>query len=258
MLDLKAKLHSAFLLICLILLSINIIGVSGLFSVTTVRSSSSEVGVAGYDYAITDARQLLNRSFEGVSAEALNLLVFNALEHNKTRRIGFQENWLLWFIGKFYPPSATTQYPERIASGGIGLCSEASLLLNHLAEQAGFDTRFAKFPAHITSEIKTPDGWRYFDPDYGIDYPVGFLEFSAEEVSLYIENELKQKGFDEGRINSYKEAVLVNGKFEVYSVDHPLSPSLFLLENVADWLVWVIPLLVFGLVWLKRINNNHK
>lgn len=242
----KRLFYYAIGLLCLSLLFINLYGVFSAHTHFERHSEESMIGVPGYDYSLDDSRSLLETSTIKRSPDELTSLVYRAIEHDKTRRIGVSENWLLWLLGEFYPAAATTQNPERIARGGSGLCSEASLVLNHLAAKAGFEARFAKFPAHIVSEIKTSLGWRYFDPDYGISYPVGFGEWSGLRAAAFIEQQLVKRGFSEERVDGYLRAVLVDGTVSVVSLDAPLSPRLFLLEVAADWFVWLLPIVLLG------------
>lgn len=86
-----------------------------------------------------------------------------------------------------------------------------------------------------------------------ISLPADISQWTTSTVSLYIANQLTEKGFDDRAISNYKSAIIRDNQINVVSVDGPLSPRLCIFEVTSDFLMWLIPLILLGVVRIKRV-----
>lgn len=206
--------------------------------------------VPGYSYQVQDTSRLqvmLEEPVGSFDIEGVNNLIFESIVHSDKRKVQIFENWLLWLGGKFYEPLSRTQDPRRIVSGEGGLCSEVSAVFNSIARLNGFETRFIGLGGHVVSEIKTDNGWRVVDPDYGITYPVGHEDLEKKRGVLLMRQLLKNRGYKEEIIDGYIRIFQSSADNTVTEVDVALSPRLHVIELAAEWLKWIIPMIIIFL-----------
>lgn len=181
--------------------------------------------------------------------------IFESIAHNDKRRISIFENYLLWLAGKFYYPLGKTQDPYRIVSGGEGICSEVSMLFNSIARLNGYEARFVGLNGHVVSEIKTDHGWYVVDPDYGVVYPVGLEVLESEAGIPMMTTMLSERGFSKATIQSYIQ-FFHSSEDNVIASGAALSPRLYLIERLSDWLKWIVPVLLIVLGGMIRKSHT--
>lgn len=203
--------------------------------------------IPGYDYPTQDSsklRSLLDRPMDTFDLVAVNDIISASLVHSDKRTIQLYENWLLWLGGKFYEPLSRTQDAERIVAGRGGLCSEVSAVMNRIAERNGLEARFIGLNGHVVSEIKTENGWRVADPDYGVTYAVGLGYLEGEHGPQTMKSALRGMGYNDKTIESYIKIFQSSEDNVVSDVGIALSPRLYRAEMIAEWLKWIIPVLL--------------
>lgn len=245
------------LLIGLLLVFINVF----LYKVSVVEPEVAVPGknaVAGYYYSIRDQSALsalLVEPSKNFNLEAVNTLIFESMIHSDARRIGFRENWLLWLMGHVHEPFAHTQDPKKIIAGGGGLCSEVTTVLKRIVEINGLQAHFVHLMGHTLLEVETKEGWRIADPDYGVTYSVGLKVLEGKEGADLIGKSLSAKGYSKDEVEHYIHAFQTAEDNLVSDASRQVeSPRLYMIEQWAEWLKWVIPVLfiVIGGVMMGR------
>ena len=216
-------------------------------SVIGKDNDNKEKAIPGYDYPTQDTsklRDLLDRPMDNFDLVAVNDIISASLVHSDKRTIQLYENWLLWLGGKFYEPLSRTQDAERIIAGRGGLCADVSEVMNRIAERNGLEARLIGLNGHVVSEIKTENGWRVADPDYGVTYAVGLGYLEGENGPQTMESALRGMGYDDKTIESYIKTFQSSEDNVVFDVGVALSPRLYRAEMIAEWLKWIIPILL--------------
>lgn len=246
-----SRVAAVFLLIIgLLLVFINVF----LYKVNIVEPAVPENEknkVAGYYSSIRDQSALpvlLVLPLKNFNLEVTNTLLFESLIHSDARRIGFRENWLLWLMGHVHEPFSHTQDPEKIIAGGGGLCSEVTTVLKRIVEVNGLQARFVHLMGHTLLEVKTKDGWRIADPDYGVTYPVGLKALEGKDGAGLISKRLYAKGYRKDEVERYIHAFQTAEDNLVSDTSRQVeSPRLYRIEQWAEWLKWLIPILLIGM-----------
>jgi len=213
--------------------------------------------IPGYSYPVQDTsalQDMLGQPLTNFDLESVNNAIFESIIHSDERKIHMYENWLLWLGGIFYEPLSRTQNPRRIVLGGGGLCSEVSAVVNSIARLNGFETRFVALNGHVVSEIRTENGWRVVDSDYGVTYPVGLEVLEEVEGAPLMRQLLKNRGFNEGTIDWYIQLFQSSADNTVTEVDVAFSPRLYAIELSAEWFKWIIPII---LIFLGFISSKR-
>jgi len=214
--------------------------------------------IPGYSYPVQDTSRLkgmLKGPVSSFDIEGVNNLIFESIAHSDNRKVQIFENWLLWLGGKFYEPLSRTQNPRRIVSGEGGICSEVSTVFNSIARLNGFETRFVGLNGHVVSEIRTDNGWRVVDPDYGVTYPVGLEVLEKKEGDPLMRQLLKNRGYREETIDGYIQLFQSSEDNKVTEVDVALSPRLYAIESATEWLKWIIPMII---IFLGFITSSER
>jgi hypothetical protein len=183
------------------------------------------------------------RQGQPFAVDEANDRVFRATAHSDDRRIRWDENWLQWLAGHWYPPLARTQRTPHLIAGRAANCSERSQILKTIAEQSGCQCRFIGLSGHVVLEVNSRGQWRVADPDYGVTYPFGLQQLQAPEAAPLIQTLLSRRGFPPEVIDRYLAIVGSVEDNVVLDVGSPLSPRLYAAEQACAWLVWIIPAL---------------
>jgi hypothetical protein len=241
------------------LVLVNILGLAIGTSVVEKNYEYSNDLVPGHSYPVQDTlklQEMLRESMTTFDLEDVNDTIFESIIHSDKMKIHLFDNWLLWLGGRFYEPLSRTQNPRRIISGGGGLCSEVSAVLNSIARLNGFETRYIVLNGHVVSEIRTEYGWRVADPDYGVTYPVGLETLEKNDGAPLMRQLLRNRGYDENTIDLYIQQFQSSEDNMVTDVDVALSPRLNTIELASEWLKWIIPTLIIILGAVARKTQN--
>lgn len=231
----------------LALIAINILGFVISPSVIGKDNDNRENAIPGFDYPTQDSSNLfdlLDRAMDNFDLVTVNDIISASLVHSDKRTIQLYENWLLWLGGKFYEPLSRTQDADRIVAGRGGLCSKVSAVMNRIAERNGLEARFIGLNGHVVSEIKTENGWRVADPDYGVTYDVGLGYLEGENGPQTMKSALRGMGYNDKTTESYIKVFQSAEDNVVSDIGIALSPRLYRVEMIAEWLKWLIPVLL--------------
>ncbi len=224
------------------------------------ESSKSTAGaIEGYSYSTQDTdrlQKMLDEPVEKFDIDSVNNTIYRSIAHSNQRRIEVYENWLLWLAGKFYEPLSRTQFPQRVVAGGAALCSEVSAVFNRIASINKHDARFVGLNGHVVSEVRSGDGWRVVDPDYGVTYPVGLEVLETREGAPLMRDALAARGYSDEVIDRYIQKFQTTSDNTVSEVGVPLSPRLYLIERSAEYLKWIIPA-IFVLLGIFVFPRRH-
>ena len=207
---------------------------------------SEVVGLPGYDQRVRGSRELL-RSLrtpaEPSTVEHLNRLVFESLAHGDPAPIGATQNWLAYCTGLVHPDLALTQDPERLARGGIGLCSDAVIVLLAVARRAGYEAQMVDLGGHLVARV-AHDGREWLaDPDFGVVFPGTLAELEQPDRLAQVEAALLAAGHSPRRVAQHV-AALGSAEDNRILPAGVLSPRLALAERALDVLAWLLPLLL--------------
>jgi hypothetical protein len=208
-----------------------------------------EQAIPGYNVTTRPAEDLLRALDLGPvsgDAQSLVLLAHQCLAHAEAVTLGPWDNWLLWGLGWFNDDFRLTQDARRLAAGGRGICSDAVIVLLALAQRAQTPSRMVGLYGHVVAELETAEGWRVADPDFGILFPFDRATLSKPEGLEHIREELRLRGHGEEVVAAYIDAASSPDDVEILPAG-VLSPRLARLEQVAEWLEWILPL---GGLWL--------
>ncbi len=197
-------------------------------------------------------------SGESFDLAQANRRIYLSTAHSDDRRIAVTENWLQWTLGQLYAPLARTQNTERLMAGRLANCSERSQILKTIAERAGHECRFIGLSGHVVLEVRTAQGWRVADPDYGVVFPRGIGDLQHPADSPLICRTLASAGHPAPHIERYLAIVQSADDNVVLPVGSPLSPRLHVVESACDWLAPLLPLglLALGAVLLSATRAS--
>jgi hypothetical protein len=216
------------------------------------RHASSDVNsppkgrapILGYDKPLRTSQELLRALDEGPTSRdpsELVQLTYASMAHAPPVEISLRDNWLLWGLGQVNPDLLMTQDPVRLATGASGICSDSAIVLLELARCAGVEARMISLEGHVLAELRTPDGWRVADPDFGILFPFDLEELASPAGLEQIRAEVTSRGHPPETLAAYLHAAATiedNGVVE----EGVLNPRLARVERIADQLQWVLPI----------------
>ena len=181
--------------------------------------------------------------------------VHAATVHADDRRITVSESWVQYLAGLFYRPLLRTQRTERLLAGRVGNCSERAQILKSICESAGYQTRFCGLNGHVVLEVKKDGEWYTLDPDYGVTFPMPMRSLAHHENTAVVRRQLARSGHDSATIDEYLRILHSTNDNVVLGMGVPLSPRLYRIEQICDWLSWIIPL---GLMALGCTLLGHR
>jgi hypothetical protein len=168
---------------------------------------------------------------------------------------------LLSYIDEILPESLTRSFDfdryefmnhRRALTRGFGFCSQQSVAVAGFLSELGYDTSIAGLDGHVVALVNLGDGKEWIlDPDFGV-----ILRFSlthaeqnpSDVIDMYSSLGVQKDGAaDMARIYGIEGNVVMPGAGNGY------KPSVFMIEEVAYYLKWIIPLmlLVLSLFFLR-------
>lgn len=210
--------------------------------------------VPGYDFRLQSTepvKKLLREPMVSFDLAQANETIFRSIVHHDQRGIQPYDNYLLWLGGKFYPPLKISRQPERIVAGGIGICSDKATIMYTIARRNNLDARFVGLQEHVVCEVKTAQGWQVADPDYGVVFSQSAEQLQQPENRAVLRTALEKRGFDDATVTEYVRYFQTKQDNVWTPVNQPISPRLYQTEMVADWLKWILPMLLILPAWLR-------
>ena len=183
--------------------------------------------------------------------EATHLVHF-ATRHVPRRDISFTENWSQWIIGQCYSPMLQTQDTDLLIAGRLGNCADRCQILKSIAERSGKRCRFVGLSGHVVLEVEVDGKWNIADPDYNVTYPMEVQELARPQNETLMHNSLRL-WYTPTVVDQYIQIVQSTENNLQMPTGSPLSPRLYLAEQICKWLSWLVPvLLLFSVVpWLR-------
>lgn len=211
--------------------------------------------IANYDFRTLELekaqRQFKNLQSENITeeekAQQLFALISGSFVHTPSyNHIKPWENWILWMGGTLKDKKFLRSYnPDLLWKKGGGFCSQAALIFAAKGQGLGLKTRLIGLTGHVVAEVYLPDkGWRVVDPDMGIFWDNSIDSFGIHPSEEEIKHKLLARGFSEEL--SQKFASIYTSQENNFYKQYPPSPDRILLEELSNWLKWVIPFVLIG------------
>lgn len=169
-------------------------------------------------------------------------IVFSATTHDSPRYVSFHENWVQWLLSRVYKPLRRTQDTELLIDGGRAECSERSQILKSIAEDCGYRCRFVGLGGHVVLEVEMDCRWYVADPEFGIAFPFDVEQLCKESHSDFVRQALRPRALPEAQIDDYLLILHSTDDNRHLPIGEPISPRLHTIEQVCQWLAWLIPL----------------
>ena len=193
------------------------------------------------------------RRLNGVVAKSLAHIHWNEYEDIDTyyQRVPVWENFILYFM------SIVTDMPEykkyhfgnykRSLERGIGICGDASMVMNQILEKEGIESQIVSFPGHVILEARLSNGDKILsDADFGVIMP-----FSVEELSkapyLAVDH-YKSKGFSDREVGGLVRSYGLDSE-KWNGVKHFITKKYYF-EYLAYFLKWALPVALLFFAWM--------
>lgn len=201
-----------------------------------------------------------------------NLLVSKALGHIKWeshdpglyfQRVPMWENFILNLMGRFSGLPFYERYHfvdyKRSLRRGIGICGDASMVLNQLLDARGIENDILVFKGHVVTRVFLGDDEFIADPDFGVLIPLSLEELPSSLAiirSAYLE-----KGYSDREAEVMKWTY--STKYTLFDDVYHFITKRVWFEHLAYIFKWIIPLalIIFGVLALKFFNpvkENNK
>ncbi len=158
------------------------------------------------------------------------------------------ENYLIYLMAKLTDIPEYDRYhfssPYKSLERGIGVCGDAAMNLSALLKEKSIPNKIVSFPGHVAVQVTLDKEQVWlFDPDFNVVIPYDITAISNNpEIVRPFYNE---KGYSEKEVNN-----LVNKygfEYETWDgVKHFITKKYYF-EKLSYYLIWIIPLLLFGL-----------
>ncbi len=186
---------------------------------------------------------LANQAVEAFSDDphGLTELVAESLSHGPPPPLRLSDNWILWLAGPIVPGIRVSQSPDRLAAGGRGLCSDAVIVLNALAERAGFEAEMFDLNGHVVSELRAHGGVWVADPDLGLVHAGSVADLASPERVAQVHGAVLEAGHGADIADACATAWATPDDNRRVP-GGVLNPRLWILERISEWLRWIVPL----------------
>jgi hypothetical protein len=218
--------------------------------------------------AMDDAFETNRRTF--VFVERATRIYANAIDYSwptAEARVPFRDNWILHVLGyadALLVRLSISQVPNLFAEfqsldytrgfrRGFGICSQNAIaLVDLLGRRYDVDARVLGLDGHVVVEASLPEGRSLHDPSLGVSF--AFDASNAPERITEIEPAYAALGYVE-----LAETYDASGNvLEPYGASG-YQPKVYLLERIADWLKWLLPLAacLAGVGLLRRAGSRR-
>tara|TARA_B100000780_G_C21108595_1_gene447828 strand:+ start:1209 stop:2045 length:837 start_codon:yes stop_codon:yes gene_type:complete len=193
------------------------------------------------------------RRLNGVVAKSLAHIHWNEYEDIDTyyQRVPVWENFILYFM------SIVTDMPEykkyhfgnykRSLERGIGICGDASMVMNQILEKEGIESQIVSFPGHVILEARLSNGDKILsDADFGVIMP-----FSVEELNKapnLAMDYYKSVGFSDREIGGLVRSYALDSE-KWNGVKHFITKKYYF-EYLAYFLKWALPVALLFFAWM--------
>ena len=199
-------------------------------------SSGGDI-VAGYHTRLQSPESVLKAMDSGCAPRApqeLNALVHRSMAHGPSPRLRFLDNWLAWLVGLAWEDARTTQDPRRLAAKGVGLCSDAVLVLIELAARAGLDVEMVDLRGHVVARTEWEGTTWILDPDLGVAFVGDLDRMRVKALDGSLDAALRDRGHGDRIVTAYVDCALRAPSGTVVP-SGLLSPRLALAERLLSY-----------------------
>jgi hypothetical protein len=177
-------------------------------------------------------------------------------------RVPFQENYLL-FVASYLDPQTFRMYEfcnyRHAIERGVGLCSQHAIILVELLQLKGIPAQVVGLGGHVVVQAEADAAageWWILDADYGVIIPDSIQ--TVQDDPTFVIAYYLQAGYSSKTAAEMKKYYTAEGNqlFPLGSGVRGFYPRRCLLEQLADVLIWVIPL-ILGIPWLSRRIIRH-
>lgn len=219
-----------------------------------VPKHADAAGVAGYHTRLEGPQELLavlaGRGTCPRSLEGLNDLVYRAVAHGPSPLVRPTDNWFAWMLGLGWSDAWVTQNPRRLARMGVGLCSDAVIILREVLGRSGYSSEMLDLHGHVVCRVRLPEGIWILDPDFGLVFDGDLDQFTEAAAQGATGHRLRDLGHGARRIDAYREIASRATNASVVT-EGVLNPRLARLEGLLNIVAWVVPAMLLGcsLLW---------
>jgi hypothetical protein len=235
-----------------LLLLINLVG---FFNYTTVeekdgRQVTGKTRISEADFW----RDAYRKGGEDAEIYVIRLtdLIWRRMVHAEVElaRPTFFENYILWARAKSRGYFQWINTHKAIRLGG-GLCAQQAFILNNILKYQGIESRILGISGHVLNEVYVGGKWLVADPDYNIVFNYSLREI--EDNPELIGKSYLNVGLNEIQINEIKG--FFASKDDNWHFKNPVAYYVwdYLIERVAIYLVWLIPIGLLGLGTILRL-----
>ena len=167
------------------------------------------------------------------------------------------ENYFLYFIGKFSGLEFYERYHfvdyKRSIKRGIGICGDASMILNQLLDMRNIDNDIVVFPGHVMISAKLPNGKEFVaDPDFGVLLPIAVSELESNKAM--VKEAYKVKGYKNNDSNLMGR--ILSGKYEAFDDTKHFITKRYYFEYASYVLKWLVPfvMLILSILAFRKAN----
>lgn len=213
--------------------------------------------VEGYHTRLQSTRRVqaaLRGHTEATAPRKLNALVHRSMAHGPSPQLRASDNWLAWTIGLAWGDARMTQDPRRLASMGVGLCSDAAIVLGELAIQAGLEYEIFDLRGHVVGQVRVNGTAWILDPDYGIAFEGGLARMEEDARDGSLAARLRDLGHGETPVDAYVALALTATSANLVP-GRRLSPRLAHLEHLLDIAAWTLPSCL--ILWALRPRRRR-
>lgn len=163
------------------------------------------------------------------------------------------ENYLIYLMAKLTDIPEYNRYhfsnPYKSLERGIGVCGDAAMNLSAMLKERHITNKIVSFPGHVAVlvTLDKEQVW-LFDPDFNvvIPYDITAISNNPELVRPFY----NEKGYSEKEVNN-----LVNKyglEYKTWDGVKHFITNKYYFEKFSYYLIWIFPLLLFGLGMLLR------
>lgn len=170
-------------------------------------------------------------------------------------RVPLRENFVLWSLS-WTAPRVYREYEfcsaRKAVERGLGLCSQASIVLVTALRENGVDASIVGLSGHVVVRaLVAPDRWIIADPDSGVAFDQDLRDL--EEAPSIARDAYLARGIPETAATTLSTAFSSEGNVIVGGVEE-FAPTVCSVERAAYVVKWALPslLAIAGLAGILR------
>ncbi len=162
-------------------------------------------------------------------------------------RVPFYKNYVL-FLASFFDPEKFRKYElmdgRAALARGVGVCSQQSIVLQQVLAAEGIPASIVGLDGHVVVTAQLDDAqqhWWILDPLNGVVIPYDLM--AIEQNPKLVLEYYQAAGLSASALQAYVKIYGPEGNKIARSVAE-YAPRTYLFEQIANVLIWIIPLLL--------------